>query len=101
MDGSYERGIRRRQYRLWCEAAPEWSRAVVLALLITVVPWSGVAGESTTPDDSSVAALVLRRFIIRQAEASGWPVETIEIEASLPTLKTGRLLAIRRLLPRS
>jgi hypothetical protein len=101
MYGSYEREICRRQHRLRrSEAAPAWSRAVVLALLITTVSWSGVASKGTTPDDSSVAALVLQRFITRQAEASGWPVETIEIEASLPTLKkTGRLLAIRRLLP--
>jgi hypothetical protein len=43
---------------------------------------------------------VLQRFIVSQGEAGVWPLETIEIEASLPSLqKTGRLRAIRRLFP--
>jgi hypothetical protein len=45
-------------------------------------------------------AAVLQRFVANQEKGARWPVETIEIEASLPRLnKTGRLRAIRRLLP--
>ena len=44
----------------------------------------------------SGAAFALQRFFASQEKASAWPVETIEIDASLPTLKeTGRLRAIR------
>jgi MmgE/PrpD C-terminal domain len=49
--------------------------------------------------NSSPAALALERFISEQPADSRTPVETIEIEASLPKLnKNGRLRAIRRTL---
>ena len=48
---------------------------------------------------SPPAALALERFVAEQAAHSGTPVETVEIEASLPKLnKNGRLRAIRRTL---
>jgi hypothetical protein len=44
--------------------------------------------------------MAFARYIAGQAQARPWSLETIEIDASLPTLeKQGRLLAIRRLLP--
>ena len=56
--------------------------------------------KSGEPAASPAAAAALGRFIGNQGEAGAWPLETMEIEASLPKLnKTGRLLAIRRLLP--
>lgn len=81
-------------------AAPPWLRWPVLVLLIATLVWPSVAAESMTPDASSAAASVLQRFIVNHGGSPRWPLETIEIEASLPTLKeTGRLRAIRRLLP--
>jgi hypothetical protein len=74
-------------------------RSAVLALLIAVLAWPSFGAEAVKADVSAAAA-VLERFIGSQGEAAAWPVETIEIQASLPTLKqTGRLRAIRRLLP--
>ena len=62
--------------------------------------WMEETADRARPVKSGAAGSVLQRFIVSQEEASGWPVETIEIEASLPTLKkTGRLRAIRRLFP--
>ena len=67
-------------------------------LLMAVVAWPSLGRESVTADAS--AAAVLQRFIGSRGEAGGWPVETIQIEASLPRLnKTGRLRAIRRVFP--
>jgi hypothetical protein len=67
---------------------------------MAVVVWPSLGAESMKVDASRGAADVLQRFVVSQAEASGWPVERIEIEASLPRLKkTGRLRAIRRLPP--
>jgi hypothetical protein len=80
-------------------AVPPWLRSAVLALSIAVLAWPSFGAEGATAD-ASAAAAVLERFIVSQGEAAAWPVETIEIQASLPTLKeTGRLRAIRRLLP--
>lgn len=67
-------------------------------MLLLVAPGSSLGGESMAPDASSPAAAVLQRFIASQGEAHRWPVETIEIQASLPKLKkSGRLVAIRSL----
>jgi hypothetical protein len=67
-----------------------------LVLLIAALAWPSFGAEHVTADDSAASA-VLERFIVSQDQAAGWPVEIIEIEASLPTLqKTGRLRAIRR-----
>jgi len=65
---------------------------------MAVVAWPSLGRESVTTDAS--AAAVLQRFMGSRGEAGGWPVETIQIEASLPRLKkTGRLRAIRRVFP--
>ena len=81
------------------KAVPQWIRPSVLALLTAVLAWPSFGAEGVTAD-ASAAAAVLERFIVSEGEAGAWPVETIEIQASLPTLKeTGRLRAIRRLLP--
>ena len=59
-----------------------------------------MGAESLTADVAPSAAAVLERFIASQQEAHVWPSETIEIQASLPKLKkSGRLLAIRTLVP--
>ena len=94
----YEYGICRRQYLVaLAGAALPWLRSAVLVLLIVARPSFGTEGVTA---DASAGGAVLQRFILSQREASGWPVETIEIEASLPMLKkTGRLQAIRRLFP--
>jgi hypothetical protein len=109
----YECRVCGRQYRVpWAE--PEWhappearraplpslrSALLPVLLLVAVLARPGLASESMIVD-SSPAAVTLERFIANQHNAKSWPVETIEIDASLPTLKrTGRLLAIRKLLP--
>jgi hypothetical protein len=77
--------------------APQRSRSGILMLLIAALAWPSLGAEHVTADDPAASA-VLERFIVSQGEAVGWPVETIDIEASRPTLeKTGRLRAIRRL----
>jgi len=51
-------------------------------------------------ESTSGASLAFARYIASLEEASPWRQETVEIEASLPRLeKSGRLRAIRRLLP--
>jgi hypothetical protein len=77
--------------------ALQWLRSATLALLIAVLAWPGCGAEHGTANDPAASA-VLERFLVSQGAAAGWPVETIEIDASLPTLeKAGRLRAIRRL----
>ena len=99
MCGHYEYGICRRQHLVALAGAALLSlrSAVLVPLIVLARPSFGTEGVTA---DASAGAAVLQRFILSQREASGWPVETIEIEASLPTLKkTGRLRAIRRLFP--
>lgn len=69
-------------------------------LLVSVAAWPSLGAERTAADAPPAASAVLQRFIASQEKASGWPLETIEIEASLPKLeKTGWLRAIRRVVP--
>jgi hypothetical protein len=69
-------------------------------LLMAVAGWSSRAPERTAADACPAASAVLQRFILSQERASGWPLETIEIDASLPKLKkAGWLRAIRRTFP--
>jgi len=86
---------------LWCSLLHDWPKwAVILSvlLLIPVVARPSLGAEIATANATAEAAL--RRFIVSQGESGAWPVETIQIEASLPGMKkTGRLRAIRRLLP--
>lgn len=112
--GRYRCGTCGRQYRVpWAAtespaaarvrqpALPGLSHPILPALLlIAVLAWPVRSAERTFSDDSAAAAAVLERFIASQAEANSWPVETINIEASLPKLKkSGSLRAIRILPP--
>ena len=67
---------------------------------MAVAGWSSRGAERTAADACPAASAVLHRFILSQEKASGWPLETIEIDASLPKLKkAGWLRAIRRTFP--
>src|SRR6266481_9388296 len=80
---------------------PSLPSPLLPALLLMAVPiWPSHGTERTAADACPAASAVLQRFIASQEKASGWPLETIEIEASLPKLgKTGWLRAIRRVVP--
>jgi hypothetical protein len=68
--------------------------------LFLVSAWPSVGAERTAADAWPAASAVLQRFIVSQEKACGWPLETIEVEASLPKMKkTGWLRAIRRAFP--
>lgn len=76
-----------------------WSAILPVLVVSAFLTWPMRGAESGATDDSASAA-VLRRFILGQEGGHSWPVETLEIEASLPKLKkTGNLRAIRRLRP--
>ncbi len=111
--GRYECRVCGRRYRVpWSEPEPTGappmrhtpvpalsSLLVPALLLLAVLTRPGWAAERKVVDSSPAAAVTLERFLASQQDASRWPLETIEIEASLPKLqKTGRLRAIRRLL---
>lgn len=110
--GHYECSVCGRQHRVpWAEAEstptagvrhaplPSLRSATLpVLLLMALVAWPSRGEEGLTAGASPAA--VLERFVATQREADVWPLETIEIEASLPNLKkTGRLRAIRRLFP--
>lgn len=110
--GHYDCAVCGRQYRVsWTNEptgavrvrparVPSWPSVIVpVLLLMAVVVRPGLGAESTKPEVSSAAAAALQRFMAGQG-GDGWPVEAVEIEAALPTLKkTGRLRAIRTLFP--
>jgi hypothetical protein len=97
--GQYECSACGRRYRVpWAEQRPTGAAILSVLLLMGVVAWPSRAAEITTAKAAAEAAL--ERFVVSQGESGAWPVETIEIQASLPGMKkTGRLRAIRRLLP--
>jgi hypothetical protein len=69
---------------------------VILAMLLRISIYAADAPAATSNDG---AAMAFARYIACQTEAPPWNVEAIEIDASLPRMKTqGRLRAIRRLL---
>jgi hypothetical protein len=69
---------------------------VILAMLLAGNIHAADAPIVTSTDG---AAMAFARYIAGQTQATPWNVEAIEIEASLPKMKTqGRLRAIRRLL---
>jgi hypothetical protein len=69
---------------------------VLLAMLLPGVIHAADALMATSNDR---AAMVFARYIACQTQPPPWNVEAIEIDASLPSMKThGRLRAIRRLL---
>jgi len=80
---------------------PSLSSALLpVVLLMAVEVWPGFGAELTLAEACPAASAVLERFIVSQEKSSGWPLETIEIEASLPKLnESGRLRAIRRAFP--
>lgn len=73
---------------------------ILLGLLLTAgMAWPGQGAQNNTADTCSATPL-LQRSSVTQGDATAWPSETVQIEASLPKLKkTGRLQAIRRLFP--
>ena len=75
-------------------------RSAVLLLLAFTGAFAQLppTGENTIVTSRPPAAVALARFMANQPPDGGTPVETIEIEASLPKLnKSGRLYAIRRI----
>lgn len=89
-----------RMFRVRPAAVPAWPSVILPVLLLMAVAVRPTLGaESTKPDDSSAAAISLQRFLAGQG-GGDWPVEAVEIEATLPMLKkTGRLRAIRTVFP--
>lgn len=74
--------------------------SVLLVLTMRSAFPEHVMRDNTIVISCPPAAMALERFIANQPPDSRTPVETIKIEASLPKLnKSGRLLAIRRILP--
>src|SRR5579864_2356978 len=80
------------------------SAKIAISSVLLLLTMTGAFPEDVMRDNTIViscppAAMALERFIANQPPDSRTPVETIEIEASLPKLnKSGRLLAIRRTL---
>jgi hypothetical protein len=79
--------------------APWASLAMIILLsLAWVVP--GRASDAPIMDSTGGASLAFARYTAGLEQIDPWRLETVEIEASLPKLeKTGRMRAIRRLLP--
>ena len=80
------------------DASTKIGRSAVLLLLALTGAFAQLppAGENTIVISCPPAAVALARFMANQPPDGGTPVETIEIEASLPKLnKSGRLYAIR------
>ena len=74
--------------------------SVLLLLTMTGAFPDDVMKDNSVVISSPSAGVALGRFIAKQTLDSETPVETVEIEASLPKLnKSGRLRAIRRILP--
>ena len=74
--------------------------SVLLLLSMTGAFPEDVMKDNTVVISSPPAGVALGRFIANQSADSRMPVETVEIEASLPKLnKSGRLRAIRRASP--
>jgi hypothetical protein len=72
---------------------------VVLLAAVALAPLLRAA-EPASVDSVSGAAEAFARYTAGPEHAAPWSVETVEIDASLPKLaKTGRLRALRRLLP--
>ena len=76
------------------------SSFLALLALTGAFPQRIPAQDNIIVTSSPPAAMALERFVAEQPPHSRTPVETIEIDASLPKLnKNGRLRAIRRTLP--
>ena len=71
-----------------------------LLILAFVIARPIQAADNLIENPCPAAAIALERYIRSQGEVGQWPLETIQIDASLPKLaKNGRLRAMRRLLP--
>jgi hypothetical protein len=82
----------------WQKIASKFAGIVVLAILLPPNMQKAAAAAVAPPDQ---AAIAFARYTGGMAEAQPWTLETIDIEASLPSMeKRGRLRAIRRLLPK-
>ena len=83
------------------------SAKIAVSSVLLLLTMTGAYPEHVLPDNTIViscppAGMALERFIANQPPDSRTPVETIEIEASLPKMnKSGRLRAIRRTLSSS
>ncbi len=81
--------------------AKGWSRSIPAFWIMAALGVLPLAAGEQSAADSGAAAAALSRYEESQASGAGpWRVETVDIDASLPKLsKSGRLHAIRRLLP--
>ncbi len=71
---------------------------LLIALSLLTSP-AAQAAEASAAGSSDLAARAFARYIVNQAQAPAWDVETVEVDASLPAANThGRMRAIRRLL---
>ncbi|MCU1235288.1 MAG: hypothetical protein JWP63_3255 [Candidatus Solibacter sp.] len=76
------------------------STLLPLLILLAVFTSPARASDMTLIESTAGASLAFARYTAGVEETSPWKVETVEVEASLPRLsQTGRLRAIRRLLP--
>jgi hypothetical protein len=81
------------------------SAKIVVSSVLLLLTMTDAFPEDSMQDNTIAvchppAGMALERFIANQTPDSQSPVETIEIEASLPELnKSGRLRAIRQILP--
>ncbi|HEY2013837.1 MAG TPA: hypothetical protein VGH38_10075 [Bryobacteraceae bacterium] len=72
---------------------------LAIAVTMLLAP-SAHAVDAAIVESRSGSSLAFARYIAGLEQPSPWGLETVEIEASLPKLaKTGRLRAIRRILP--
>jgi hypothetical protein len=72
---------------------------LVLLLAMMAAACAGRGAEDIVPGSPS-SGVVLQNFILNQAGGAAWPLETMEIEASLPRLKkAGRMRVVRRVNP--
>ena len=79
---------------------PVQTRLPVIVILAALLPFDTQAAEELLADSGDRPAIAFACYTAGLTQFKPWSLETLEIEASLPTLeKHGRLRAIRRLLP--
>jgi hypothetical protein len=77
-----------------------WASLPMILFLALAPAVPGRAANPPIADSKEGASLAFARYTAGLAEINPWRLETVEIDASLPRLeKTGRMRAIRRLLP--
>jgi hypothetical protein len=87
--------------QIYLAPSPSFKSAVlpIIVMLAILVPASLRAADAPIMVSNDQAAIAFARYIAGQVESAPWNVEAIEVDASLPKMKTaGRLRAIRRLL---